>query len=74
MRTLGLALFILGFGAAGCGASAPEQTTNQQQHLGACGGLGGIQCPSGQTCVDDPNDSCDPQNGGADCGGICVTP
>jgi hypothetical protein len=23
--------------------------------------------------VDDPNDSCDPNNGGADCGGICTT-
>ena len=36
-----------------------------------CGGIAGIQCPGGGQCVDDPNDSCDPNNGGADCGGIC---
>jgi len=36
-----------------------------------CGGFAGIQCPEGQICVDDPNDECDPENGGADCGGIC---
>jgi hypothetical protein len=23
-------------------------------------------------CVDDPTDSCDPNNGGADCIGICI--
>ena len=37
----------------------------------ACGGIAGIKCPDGQTCVDDPNDSCDPAHGGADCPGIC---
>jgi hypothetical protein len=36
-----------------------------------CGGIAGIQCPGGGRCADDPNDSCDPNNGGADCGGIC---
>jgi len=36
-----------------------------------CGGFAGIACPEGYTCVDDPNDSCDPNQGGADCGGIC---
>jgi hypothetical protein len=36
-----------------------------------CGGIAGIQCPGGGRCVDDPSDSCDPNNGGADCGGIC---
>ena len=36
-----------------------------------CGGISGKQCPVGQTCVDDPNDTCDPNAGGADCGGIC---
>lgn len=36
-----------------------------------CGGIAAIQCPEGQTCVDDPNDDCDPEHGGADCGGIC---
>jgi hypothetical protein len=37
-----------------------------------CGGFGGFPCPDGQECIDDPSDDCDPQNGGADCGGICV--
>lgn len=36
-----------------------------------CGGIAGIPCPDGQNCVDDPGDSCDPNNGGADCPGIC---
>ncbi len=36
-----------------------------------CGGIAGIQCPAGQACVDDPNDSCDPEAGGADCSGLC---
>lgn len=37
-----------------------------------CGGIAGLACPSGQTCVDNPNDSCDPAHGGADCSGECV--
>ena len=39
-----------------------------------CGGIAGIPCPAGATCIDDPRDSCDPAMGGADCGGICVFP
>ncbi len=38
----------------------------------SCGGIAGLPCPKGYTCVDDPSDDCDPQNGGADCIGICV--
>lgn len=37
-----------------------------------CGGIAGIICPDGQTCVDDPDDDCDPARGGADCPGICI--
>jgi Kazal-type serine protease inhibitor-like protein len=37
-----------------------------------CGGIAGIPCPDGQSCVDDPSDDCDPNKGGADCGGICI--
>jgi hypothetical protein len=37
-----------------------------------CGGFANIQCPGVGTCVDDPNDGCDPSAGGADCGGVCV--
>ncbi|NUP10658.1 MAG: hypothetical protein HOW73_31830 [Polyangiaceae bacterium] len=37
-----------------------------------CGGFAGLQCPGGMICIDDPADDCDPNNGGADCGGICI--
>ncbi|KAK4183649.1 hypothetical protein QBC35DRAFT_345590, partial [Podospora australis] len=37
-----------------------------------CGGFAGFQCRDGKLCIDDPRDDCDPWNGGADCGGICV--
>jgi hypothetical protein len=36
-----------------------------------CGGFAGIECPGAGTCADDPSDDCDPDNGGADCGGVC---
>jgi hypothetical protein len=39
---------------------------------GFCGGIAGFPCPPGFTCVDDRSDECDPNNGGADCGGQCV--
>ncbi|MDB4935897.1 MAG: bacillopeptidase [Labilithrix sp.] len=39
-----------------------------------CGGIAGFQCHDiNEECVDNPNDSCDPAHGGADCGGICKT-
>src|SRR5262245_37563125 len=40
----------------------------------ACGGIAGKPCPQGEVCVDDPNDSCDPKTGGADCTGTCRKP
>lgn len=71
-----LALLTLGLTACG-GAVTPSagQQPHQGQNQGqaqSCGGLSGAQCPSGQTCVDDPNDGCNPSEGGADCPGICV--
>jgi hypothetical protein len=36
-----------------------------------CGGFAGIPCAGAGDCVDDPRDDCDPEQGGADCGGIC---
>ncbi|WP_417908927.1 Kazal-type serine protease inhibitor family protein [Candidatus Electronema sp. PJ] len=39
-----------------------------------CGGIANIQCPNGLTCVDDPDDNCNPAQGGADCSGVCVKP
>jgi len=38
----------------------------------ACGGIAGRACPGAGRCVDDPSDSCDPDHGGADCGGVCA--
>jgi hypothetical protein len=58
-----------------------NQTMSCSQNGGAgnvcapkfCGGFGGLPCTNAnEECIDDPNDSCDPKNGGADCGGICV--
>jgi hypothetical protein len=38
-----------------------------------CGGFANLQCDlASDRCIDDPGDSCDPSNGGADCGGVCV--
>jgi hypothetical protein len=38
-----------------------------------CGGFAGFPCDDPTlSCADDPNDSCDPANGGADCGGLCL--
>jgi hypothetical protein len=47
--------------------------TFQSCPVATCGGFAGLPCkdPS-QKCIDDPNDSCDPNAGGADCPGICV--
>jgi hypothetical protein len=39
-----------------------------------CGGIAAIECPGSGSCVDAPGDGCDPDNGGADCGGVCVCP
>lgn len=39
--------------------------------LTTCGGLAGVACDDGFTCLDDPSDDCDPSTGGADCGGLC---
>ena len=53
-----------------CVAVSPPPPPNPAPGL-FCGGIAGIPCPGGGRCVDDPSDSCDPSNGGADCGGIC---
>jgi hypothetical protein len=37
-----------------------------------CGGIAGFPCAGSAECVDDPTDECDPNMGGADCGGLCV--
>lgn len=64
--------------AVACSAAAPEgpepgEPTNENEGEAKlfCGGIAGFPCPEGYVCVDDPTDSCDPKNGGADCGGVC---
>jgi hypothetical protein len=45
-----------------------------------CGGFANVGCPGDgaaappYACVDDFRDECDPENGGADCSGLCVGP
>jgi hypothetical protein len=52
-------------------AASPER--EPFQHLTrSCGGFAGTPCPQGQLCLDDPSDDCDPDQGGADCIGLCV--
>jgi hypothetical protein len=50
-------------GAAVCSPSQPSGPF--------CGGFANIQCPGAGVCQDDPSDGCNPDDGGADCGGIC---
>jgi hypothetical protein len=60
---------------AGCGVQGEEvvgEATAEVRSGQFCGGIAGFPCPTGYSCVDDPSDSCDPNAGGADCGGICV--
>jgi hypothetical protein len=57
--------------AAAAGVSVEHEGECKKSEPQACGGITGIPCPEGQTCVDDPKDDCDPTRGGADCPGIC---
>jgi len=62
-------------GASNAGVSVASQGACPVTTGPFCGGIAGIKCPDpNQICVDNPNDDCDPQHGGADCGGICVSP
>jgi hypothetical protein len=86
MFTRILALGVLLAGAAGQWActetaeAAQASLTTESDGAGRpregqlCGGFAAISCPEGLSCVDDPHDSCDPNEGGRDCGGICVAP
>jgi hypothetical protein len=57
--------------AAAAGVSVEHQGECGKGERQACGGIAGIRCPGGEVCVDDPNDNCDPERGGADCPGRC---
>jgi hypothetical protein len=48
-----------------------EQFCGPAEESPTCGGFAGIACPGGASCVDDSADDCDPNSGGADCGGTC---
>src|SRR5262245_50894243 len=75
-RILVLGVWIAG--AAGqwaCTETADAAQTRLKPKEGQfCGGFAAIRCPEGLVCVDDPTDSCDPDAGGADCGGVCINP
>ncbi|MGH8567914.1 MAG: hypothetical protein ACREXU_07805 [Gammaproteobacteria bacterium] len=58
IATLFLALFLMG-----C-------DTKEESSAQACGGVTAIRCPDGQTCADDPSDTCDPDSYGKDKGGV----
>ena len=49
-----------------CGGGSPPSVGGP-----FCGGIAGIPCPGAGECKDNPSDGCDPQHGGADCGGVC---
>ena len=50
---------------------APPCPQQQCEDRPACGGIAGFECAGAATCEEDPRGGCDPQNGGADCGGLC---
>jgi hypothetical protein len=56
----------------GAGDATENEELGVNGHGQFCGGFGGLPCPDGYACVDDRSDSCDPSQGGADCGGVCV--
>lgn len=58
--------------AAGTHCEATDDTVGCVGDGPFCGGIAGIDCPGAGTCGDNPGDGCDPENGGADCGGLCA--
>lgn len=66
------ALSVLAAGAAALLWRTPAAQAQIGEPGGMCGGIAGIPCPAGFTCVDAAGDGCDPNAGGADCAGVCV--
>ncbi|KAF3006281.1 hypothetical protein E8E14_008027 [Neopestalotiopsis sp. 37M] len=60
----------------GCGMACDAPGICVPNDYTPCSGFIGLSCPenSGLQCYDLPNDDCDPNNGGADCIGICLAP
>ncbi|RSL73850.1 hypothetical protein CEP54_000231 [Fusarium duplospermum] len=55
-----------------CGMACDAPGICAPKKAPSCGGFIGKKCPKGLWCYDDPTDDCDPENGGADCIGICL--
>lgn len=55
-----------------CGMACDMTGICAPNKLHQCRGIAGLECPYGLWCYDDPSDDCDPENGGSDCGGICL--
>jgi hypothetical protein len=70
-RITALGAFAFGSFLGGCDPSHPPHGGGQGD-APMCGGFAGVACPGGGLCVDDPDDGCDPESGGADCSGHCA--
>lgn len=55
-----------------CGLACDEPGICISDDVHKCSGFAGLMCPGGLECFDDPGDSCDPEDGGFDCMGVCL--
>ncbi|WP_257462548.1 hypothetical protein [Archangium lipolyticum] len=74
IRLISWSVLVVSVALAGtaCSPTAEAQQAAAASEGEFCGGIAAIRCAEGLSCVDDPNDGCDPNQGGRDCGGICV--
>ena len=70
MRRVLFCFVLTAAGAIGCIALATS-TLEAAPGGQPCGGITGAPCPAGFVCKDVPGDGCNPQQGGADCPGVC---
>ncbi|KAG6254403.1 hypothetical protein E4U23_006312 [Claviceps purpurea] len=55
-----------------CGLACDVPGICMPKKAPSCAGFAGRACPKGLQCYDVLHDGCDPQNGGADCIGVCL--